>query len=326
MNSASDQYSERPVRETKTNSNNTLKPSPILTFVFLLLFVFIAELISMLVINIIALPNVIEALIDSAILLAIVFPALYFLVYRPLLESNNHLLKLERFQGDLTQLLVHDLKNPLSGIVSTSEMFVRGMLGSLTEEQKKYLNDIEVSSLKLSNLIQDLLDIGKMEEDRLDLKKSSFSAADLFKDLVWICNNARLEEKNVDLCAQKDTRSYADLNIHADRALITRVLENLLTNAIKHISRGGNVTLRIARQNNEILFEIIDTGEGIPKEYLDKLFNRFFKVETQNLKTRIDTGLGLYFCKLAVEAHGGRIGVESEVGKGSRFYFFLPQG
>ncbi|MDD5593631.1 MAG: HAMP domain-containing sensor histidine kinase [Candidatus Margulisbacteria bacterium] len=325
MNSASNQYGERLARETKT-SNNILKPSPILTFVFLLLFVFIAELISMFVINIIVLPNVIEALIDSAILMAIVFPALYFLVYQPLRESNNHLLKLERFQGDLTQLLVHDLKNPLSGIVSTSEMFVRGMLGSMTEEQKKYLNDIEVSSLKLSNLIQDLLDIGKMEEDRLDLKKSSFSAADLFEDLVWICNNARLEEKNVDLCAQKDTRSYADLNIHADRALITRVLENLLTNAIKHISRGGNVTLRIARQNNEILFEIIDTGEGIPKEYLDKLFNRFFKVETQNLKTRIDTGLGLYFCKLAVEAHGGRIGVESTVGKGSRFYFFLPQG
>jgi PAS domain S-box-containing protein len=236
-------------------------------------------------------------------------------------EDITRQVELEGLRDDLTSLIVHDLKNPLSGIVSTNEMLLAGLLGPLTEEQKKYLGYSRVGAKKLLNLIMDLLETRKMEEHQMPLTKSVFSLDDLTKELGWLGLLAEQEKKSLEM------RIAADLTINADRNLLVRVIENLVSNAIKHTPAGGQIALRITRYElREVLFEVTDTGEGIPHEYLDKLFNRFFKVETQNLKTRIDTGLGLYFCKMAVEAHGGRIGVESEAGKGSRFYFYLPGG
>jgi signal transduction histidine kinase len=225
---------------------------------------------------------------------------------------------LEKLRDDLTNLIVHDLKNPLTGIVSTNEMLLAGLLGPLTDEQKKYLDYSRVGAKKLLNLIMDLLETRKLEENKMTLNRTSFRLDDLTKELGWLGLLAEQEKKSLAM-------QIAGVTINADRNLLTRVIENLVSNAIKHTSAGGKITLLVTRYSpQEVLFEVTDNGEGIPPEYLDKLFNRFFKVETQNLKTKIDTGLGLYFCKMAVEAHGGRIGVESTVGKGSRFYFYLP--
>ena len=232
--------------------------------------------------------------------------------------DRKKILELEKLRDDLTRMIVHDLKNPLAGIVSANELFAAGLLGPLTAEQKKYVELSMVSSKKLLNLILDLLDTRKIEANKLALNKTGFSAAELLKNLAWLEILGKQGKKTIKMLAAED------LKISADQNLITRVLENLLTNAIKHTPSGGQITLSIKRQNNKILFEVIDTGEGIPKEFLGRLFEQFFKVESQTLKTNIDTGLGLAFCKMAVEAHGGKIGVESEAGKGSRFYFFLP--
>ncbi len=225
---------------------------------------------------------------------------------------------LEKLRDDLTGLIVHDLKNPLAGIVSANELMLGGLLGPLTADQKKYLEMEKTGARKLLNLIMDLLETRKMEENKMTLNRSSFTLGDLAKEFSWLELLAAQEKKTFSLTLDRE------LTFSADRNLLVRVIENLVGNAIKHTPAGGKIELRISRAGKEILFEVIDTGEGIPAEYLDKLFNRFFKVETQNLKTRIDTGLGLYFCKLAVEAHGGRIGVDSAVGRGSRFFFFLP--
>lgn len=234
-------------------------------------------------------------------------------------KDRASIANLEKLRDDLTSLVVHDLKNPLTGIVTTNEMLIAGLLGPLTDEQKKYIELSRTSAKKLLNLIMDLLETRKMEENKMTLVRSSFNLADLNKELAWLELLAGQEKKSFVLRIDKG------LTISADRDLLVRVIENLVSNAIKHTPAGGKVELRITNYDSrEILFEVLDTGEGIPQEYLDKLFNRFFKVETQNLKTKIDTGLGLYFCKMAVEAHGGRIGVESEVGKGSRFFFNLP--
>ncbi len=233
-------------------------------------------------------------------------------------EDRARIAGLEKLRDDLTGLIVHDLKNPLSGIVTANELMLGGLLGPLTADQKKYLEMEKTGARKLLNLIMDLLETRKIEEDKMTLSKTSFAAGELVKDLAWLELLAGQEQKTLTLSVP------AGLTLSADRNLLVRVLENLAGTAIKHTPAGGKIELRISKSENEVLFEVIDTGEGIPAEYLGKLFNRFFKVETQNLKTKIDTGLGLYFCKLAVEAHGGRIGVESEPGRGSRFYFYLP--
>jgi signal transduction histidine kinase len=233
-------------------------------------------------------------------------------------KDRASIASLEKLRDDLTNLIVHDLKNPLAGIVSTNEMLLDGLLGPLTDEQKKYLGYSKVGAKKLLNLIMDLLETRKMEENKMALSKSLFSLDELAKELGWLELLARQEKKSLERHIAKG------LMISADQNLLVRVIENLVSNAIKHTPAGGKIELNIKKEGKDILCEVIDTGEGIPAEYLGKLFNRFFKVETQKLKTRIDTGLGLYFCKMAVEAHGGRIGVESTVGKGSRFYFYLP--
>lgn len=235
-------------------------------------------------------------------------------------KDRARIADLEKLRDDLTALIVHDLKNPLTGIVTSNDLLLQGLLGPLTADQKKTLELSKASAKKLLNLIMDLLETRKLEENKMPLSRASFSAGDLAKDLAWLEQLAGQEKKALAVNFKQG------VTIFADRNLLVRVVENLAGNAIKHSPSGGKIELRISKSGKETLFEVVDTGEGIPAEYLDKLFNRFFKVETQNLKTRIDTGLGLYFCKMAVEAHGGRIGVESVPGRGSRFYFFLPGG
>ncbi|MFA4905241.1 MAG: HAMP domain-containing sensor histidine kinase [Candidatus Margulisiibacteriota bacterium] len=232
--------------------------------------------------------------------------------------SRKKIVALEALREDLNRMIVHDLKNPLTGIVSAVELFLSGLLGSLSEEQKKYLGTIQLSARQLSNLISDLLDLAKFESNRLEVNKVELKAEDLQKELAWIETIAAKEEKKIGWGIEKG------LIIKADEKLLMRTLENLLSNALKHSKKGGRITLNIKRAPDGILYEVIDKGEGIPAEYLDKIFEKFFKVEHQKLKTKIDTGLGLAFSKMAVEAQGGTIKVESQVGKGSRFYFHLP--
>lgn len=225
---------------------------------------------------------------------------------------------LEKLRDNLTHMIVHDLKNPLTGITTTVELFLDGTLGALSEEQTKFLTNIQISSKKLTNLIMDILDVKKLEENKLDLKVVVFPVEDLVKNVSWLNGSAIKEGKKIGINAEKE------LLLKGDQNLLTRIIENLLSNAVKHTSPGGEIKLSIKKSGQEILFEVADTGEGIPQKYLDHVFERFFTVEDQTMRTKLDTGLGLTFCKMAVEAHGGRIGVESTVGQGSRFYFFLP--
>lgn len=233
-------------------------------------------------------------------------------------EDVTARVKLEQLRDDLTHMIVHDLKNPLTGIVSAVELINSGTLGPITDEQKKFLATAQISYKKLSNLIMDLLDIRKMEDNKLELNIESFKGEDILEAVAWTRSLASKEKKNLTFKAQDN------INISADKNLIVRVVENLLTNAVKHTPPEGKISLNITKDQQQITFEVSDTGEGIPPEYLDRVFDRFFKVSGQKMKTKIDTGLGLTFCKMAVEAHGGKIGVKSKLGQGSKFYFHLP--
>ena len=165
----------------------------------------------------------------------------------------------------------------------------------------------------------DLLDIRRMEENRMELNKTTFKVQDLLENLEWMKDTALHEQKKMQFSAGSNIIINADLNI------LTRICENLLSNALKHTPKGGHIELIISQDDKRTLFEVKDTGEGIPEKYLDRIFDSFFKVTDQQLKTKLDTGLGLAFCKMAVEAHGGNIKVESHLGKGSRFFVTIPK-
>lgn len=228
--------------------------------------------------------------------------------------------KLEKLRDDLMDMAAHDLKTPLANITGMSKMILDDNNAGIKEEQRGFIERILTSSKKLNNLVMNLIQVNNIDESGLFLDKRSFPIDQLEESLSWLKTFASQKEKELTFNIAKD------LKLEADQDILVRVIENLVSNAIKHTAeKSGKIDLKIEKQGNNIYFEVKDNGEGIPKEYQKKIFDKFFKVEDQAYKTKLDTGLGLAFCKIAVEAHAGSINVESEEGKGSRFYFTIPE-
>ncbi|MFA4844729.1 MAG: ATP-binding protein [Candidatus Margulisiibacteriota bacterium] len=219
----------------------------------------------------------------------------------------------------LDDLILHDLKNPLSGITGSIGLFLDDTLGPINAEQKKYLENINFSAKKLALLLLELSFINNAEKGDLAVAKSAFPAGELLKELTWLRRLAEKESKTI------KENVDGNLSVRADKELTVMIIADLLLNAVKQAERGGAVTLNLKQEKDHFMFEIIHPGEGVPKEYAAKIFNKNFRAENPQLKAKTSPGLGFYFCKLAVEAQGGSISVESTVGQGSRFYFYLPR-
>jgi signal transduction histidine kinase len=176
------------------------------------------------------------------------------------------------------------------------------------------------SGQKLYLLIDSLLDLGRLEAGETELSKTCVNVDALVREAAEQIQPFALSKRQ-----ELSTRLAPEVNqVLADRDLILRVLTNLLDNAVKFTHRGGHVALDVDRGEDGVLFTIADDGVGIPLGHRQRIFERFARLE--NVDGVKGTGLGLAFCKLAVEAHGGRIWVESEVDKGSQFKFTLPLG
>lgn len=226
---------------------------------------------------------------------------------------------LEQMREDLTHMIVHDLRNPLGSIVSS----LRLIRHSLIEHDEtlplvKLLNIAMRSGQKLYRLIDSLLDLGRLEAGETELKRKPVSPKALVQEAAeQIQPTAWNKEQTLAIQIPPDLPQ-----VSADSDLISRVLTNLLDNAVKFTPRGGDITISVAWREDEVLFAVSDTGPGIPSGYRQRIFERFARLE--NTEGVQGVGLGLAFCKLAVEAHGGRIWAESEMGHGSKFYFTLP--
>ncbi|MGQ0644800.1 MAG: ATP-binding protein [Elusimicrobiota bacterium] len=229
---------------------------------------------------------------------------------------------LEQSKRDLTHMIVHDLKSPLTGLLGSMDYLSTGAAGPLTPDQKKMLSLGTKSGKDLLRMIQTLLDAAKMEEGKLELHRERFSLLELAAECVDDLEaNIRREGKVVSVEVPKDLPK-----VWADRDLIYRTLGNLLSNALKHTSQGAEISIRaaLADEGDAVVLSVRDSGEGIPPEFLDKIFDKFGQAEAKNRRHRVGVGLGLTFCKLAVEAHNGRIWVESRRGKGAEFFIRLP--
>jgi signal transduction histidine kinase len=192
----------------------------------------------------------------------------------------------------------------------------------VTPEHRKLLSLGSKAGKDLLRMIQNLLDLGKMEEGKLELKREVFPLLDLAAQSVDDLEaNMYREGKMVSVEIPKDLPP-----VWADRDLMHRVLSNLLSNALKHTTKGAEIAIRgeTADEGRSLVFSVKDNGEGIPPQYLEKIFEKFGQADLRKQSFRVGTGLGLTFCKLAVESHGGRIWVESEPGKGSEFFVQIP--
>jgi two-component system sensor histidine kinase/response regulator len=221
-------------------------------------------------------------------------------------------------------MLVHDLKNPLSVVIGSLAVMKQGLLGTLSDDQRKVVDLSWNSADRLMRMIMNMLDISKMEEGKLELHPAPLELdAFLKKTVAKHDEAAAVEGKKVVLIS-----AFSIPKIWADENILERIMDNLISNAIKHTEKEGGligVSAVYDEHDHEARINVRDNGEGIPSHYLNKVFDEYFQVEGQKLGTRLDTGLGLTFCKMAVTAHGGKIWAESEQGKGSTFIFTLPQ-
>jgi signal transduction histidine kinase len=219
------------------------------------------------------------------------------------------------------KMIVHDLKTPLTSIIGAMEMMIDGDFGPLTTSQRGALGDAESRAEDLLGLIEDLLEVARLEETRLTLNLKPIAPAAFLAEVrhEW---DIRLQQERATAVVEASDDAPV---IEADHALLKRVFSNLVQNALSHSARAVTVTLGARRENDGTLFTVADDGVGIPVEYHDIIFRKFEQVKTPHIPRVRSSGLGLAFCKLVVEAHGGRIWVKSGGEMiGSAFHFWLP--
>ena len=237
-------------------------------------------------------------------------------------ESLRKQKELEKVRDDLMKMIVHDLKTPLTSIIGVMEMLHDGDFGPLVPEQRSALSDVETRAEDLLALIEDLLEVARLEESALALNLVPTAPGAL---LAEVRHEWELRFQQEKATAMVEVADDAPI-IHADQALLKRVFSNLVQNALSHSARSVNVSFGARRENDGVLFTVADNGVGIPVEYHDIIFRKFEQVKTPHIPRVRSSGLGLAFCKLVVEAHGGRIWVKSGGEMiGSAFHFWLPQ-
>ncbi len=243
-------------------------------------------------------------------------------LFAQLQDNYERLQTLEKMRDDLTHMIIHDLRTPLSSLIVGLQLMPQ--LAPLSETQTECYDIAMRGSQTLLNLINDLLDINRMESGTFVLDVAPLSVAVLVEEATeQIASSTRERQLTLERQVEPDLPLLT-----GDEDKLRRVLVNLLGNALKFTPSDGTIRVSARRfefhNRTSVLFSVSDTGEGIPPEAFARIFDKFGQVESRRSGRTMSTGLGLTFCKLAVEAHGGRIWVESTLGQGSTFFFSVP--
>jgi signal transduction histidine kinase len=234
---------------------------------------------------------------------------------------NQQIHEISRLKSEFLANMSHELRTPLNAILGFSEILKDNLAGELSEEQRhECLENIHTSGRHLLELVNDVLDLSKIEAGRMELAIDTFPVAAAFGEVRNVIR-ALTERRGLELRADI---SPEDLEVVADKSKFKQVLYNLLSNAIKFTPEGGEVWVRARADNSDLTVEVGDTGIGIASSEHERIFAEFYQIDGDAHRLHQGTGLGLPLTRRLIELHGGRIGVESELGKGAVFTFRVP--
>ena len=241
---------------------------------------------------------------------------------RDLAVANERLTELDSLKSDFVSNVSHELRTPLTAIKGAVDLVLREVAGPLTEKQIHYLTRVRSNTQHLAGLINDLLDLSKIESGRIEVRSSRVPLSSLVHEVVETLRPVAAEK----VIALEATIGEPFILVWADRSKINQVLTNLIGNAIKFTPAPGTVTVSASGKSKEtVQVSVSDTGPGVPADEKEKIFDKFYQISELGAAKPKGTGLGLAICKALVELHGGRIWVESEPSHGSTFYFTLPR-
>lgn len=226
--------------------------------------------------------------------------------------------QVERMKDEFISVVSHELRTPLTSIHGSLGMLASGLLDPTSQRGKRLLEIAIDSTDRLVRLINDILDIERIESGKVQMAKQACDAAELMTHAADVMQSMA-ERSGVNLSVLT-----VSAQLWADPDRIIQTLTNLLSNAIKFSPQGNTVWLTAQNQGERILFQVEDRGRGIPADKLESIFERFQQVDSSDSRNHEGTGLGLAICRSIIQQHGGRIGVESKLGEGSIFYFTLP--
>ncbi|MGI0007487.1 MAG: sensor histidine kinase [Nitrosotalea sp.] len=238
-------------------------------------------------------------------------------------DKSAKLLETDRAKEEFTTMISHELKTPLVTISGYSEMLKEdnGILGPLNSEQIKAVEKISIETAKLERLIGDIMDAQKIDLERMKFNKKEFEVKELMDEQIDI-HSKLMHAKKIHFT----NTTKEKISIVSDQYRLSQVFANLIKNSVDFVPQtNGKIEINAQRKNDHVVFYVKDNGSGIPKEKQDNLFKKFYQVDTSLKRSHGGTGLGLVICKGIVEALGGKIWLESEIGKGTIIFFTIPR-
>jgi len=235
-----------------------------------------------------------------------------------ILQDVTRLRRFNELKDDLVATVAHEFRTPLTSLRMAIHLCLEQMVGPLTEKQSDLLHAAREDCERLQSMVDDILDLSRIKAGEVEMHRRPVSVASLVHGAIE-AHRAAAELQKVRLGASVPVN---DDQVMADSDRLSLVFSNLINNAIRHTPSGGSIDLRVQPTNGLVRFEVADTGEGIPQEHQNYIFERYYRIPGSNSK---GAGLGLSIAKEMVEAHGGEIGVESEPGRGSTFWFTIPK-
>jgi signal transduction histidine kinase len=239
---------------------------------------------------------------------------------KELLEKSFQLEVANKHKSDFLANMSHELRTPLNAVIGFSEILLGKYFGDLNDKQQEYVSDIHRSGKHLLALINDVLDVSKIEAGELELDIAHFNIRQIVEQAIMLVK-ARAASQGIEIVFNEGSTS---LEIDADERRLKQILVNLLTNAVKFSFPEGRILISYFQQADRTTFEIKDFGVGIASENQAQIFEQFKQLGNDYTNKGEGTGLGLAITKTLVQLHGGEIGVHSELSRGSTFYFYIP--
>jgi signal transduction histidine kinase len=231
--------------------------------------------------------------------------------------------EVDRMKSEFVSTVSHELRTPMTSIKGYTELMLMGVLGELSDVHMSYLQVIQQNANRMTSLVNDLLDISRIESGKIELELRGFDITDVINQAIEIHLPGRIEHENKHVYVSKKIESNLP-PVYADEDRVSQVLTNLLDNAFHYTSESGNIRVSASSNGSFVKVSVSDNGIGISKENQEKIFERFYRSDNEDVQKVAGTGLGLSIVRSLVQLHGGQITVDSMLGKGSTFTFSLP--